>query len=71
MVLGAQNALGLHGCLPVIGLSLSELTLVAEDITLVGESQDIPGVIGTDRALDAMGVEIGKMLGVGEDLAIP
>jgi hypothetical protein len=70
-MLGAQNALGLHGRLAIKGLGLGELSLVAEDISLIGDRQNIVGVIGTNGALDAVRIEIGKMLGVGELLAIP
>ena len=65
-VVGAQNALGLDGRLAVKRLGLSELPLVAKYVAPIRERHDIVRVIGTQRALDAMGIEIGKMVGVIE-----
>ena len=53
-MLRAEDAGGLDGRAVVIRLGLGELPLIEGHIPLVAQGDDDVGVVGTERALDAM-----------------
>ena len=50
----------------VVAFGLDEIALVAVDVRLVGERNDVVGMVGAERALDAVRIGVGKLFGIGK-----
>lgn len=61
-----EYSLRFNGGMSIDRFGSRELSLIAQYVCLVGERQDVIRMVGSAGALDAVGVEIGKMFGVGK-----
>ncbi len=67
----AKKHLGLTGRLTIVPLGLDQIALVSKNVGLVRERDDVIGMVAAQRALDAVGVGVGKLLGFGKLFEFP
>ncbi len=65
-MIGAQEHLSLTGGLTVMAFGLEQIALVTVDVGLIRQRHDVVRVIAAERALDAVGIGVGEMFGIGK-----
>ena len=59
-----QDVLGFHGRVMIKRQGGGELALIVQHVGLIGEGQDVVGVVCTAGALNAVRKEIGEVFGI-------